>query len=59
MAVEDALTKAGFDVVSKEVDAASFYEQVGKLDNPYDAVHHRLGPGLAVAGDGRHAGLRR
>ncbi|CAM5286326.1 ABC transporter substrate-binding protein [Streptomyces fumanus] len=36
VAVEDALTKAGFDVVSKEVDAASFYEQVGKLDNPYD-----------------------
>ncbi|MFI9152043.1 ABC transporter substrate-binding protein [Streptomyces sp. NPDC053367] len=36
VAVEDALTKVGFDVVSKEVDAASFYEQIGKLANPYD-----------------------
>jgi peptide/nickel transport system substrate-binding protein len=36
VAVEDALTKVGFDVVSKEVDAASYYEQIGKLKNPYD-----------------------
>ncbi|MET7456426.1 ABC transporter substrate-binding protein [Streptomyces sp. NPDC005574] len=36
VAIEDALTKVGFDVVSKEVDAASYYEQIGKLDNPYD-----------------------
>jgi peptide/nickel transport system substrate-binding protein len=36
VAVEDALTKVGFDVVAKEVDAASYYEQIGKLDNPYD-----------------------
>jgi peptide/nickel transport system substrate-binding protein len=36
VAVEDSLTSLGFDVVAKEVDAASFYEQIGKLDNPYD-----------------------
>ncbi|GAA2735083.1 ABC transporter substrate-binding protein [Streptomyces nogalater] len=36
VAVEDALSKAGFDVIAKEVDAASYYEQIGKLDNPYD-----------------------
>ncbi|WP_371669320.1 ABC transporter substrate-binding protein [Streptomyces sp. NBC_00289] len=36
VAIEDALSKVGFDVVSKEVDAASYYEQIGKLDNPYD-----------------------
>jgi peptide/nickel transport system substrate-binding protein len=36
VAVEDALSKAGFDVVAKEIDAASYYEQIGKLDNPYD-----------------------
>ncbi|MFF0090939.1 ABC transporter substrate-binding protein [Streptomyces canus] len=36
VAIEDALSKVGFNVVSKEVDAASYYEQIGKLDNPYD-----------------------
>jgi peptide/nickel transport system substrate-binding protein len=36
VAIEDALSKIGIDVVSKEVDAASYSEQVGKLDNPYD-----------------------
>lgn len=36
VAIEDALTKVGFDVVAKEVDSASYYEQIGKLDNPYD-----------------------
>lgn len=36
VAIEDALTKVGFNVVSKEVDAASYYEQIGKLNNPYD-----------------------
>ncbi|MEU6354617.1 ABC transporter substrate-binding protein [Streptomyces sp. NPDC047072] len=36
VAIEDALTKVGFDVVSKEVDSASYYEQIGKLKNPYD-----------------------
>ncbi|GEC09154.1 ABC transporter [Streptomyces spinoverrucosus] len=36
VAVEDALTKVGFDIVSKEVDAASYYENIGKVDNPYD-----------------------
>ncbi|MFI0807786.1 ABC transporter substrate-binding protein [Streptomyces echinatus] len=36
VAIEDALTKVGFDIVAKEVDAASYYEQIGKLKNPYD-----------------------
>ncbi|MDQ0763654.1 ABC transporter substrate-binding protein [Streptomyces canus] len=36
VAIEDALSKVGFNVVSKEVDAASYYEQIGKLKNPYD-----------------------
>lgn len=36
VAIEDALTKAGFEVVSKEVDSASYYEQIGKVNNPYD-----------------------
>ncbi|MFF0205764.1 ABC transporter substrate-binding protein [Streptomyces sp. NPDC005017] len=36
VAVEDALKKVGIDVVAKEIDAASYYEQIGKLDNPYD-----------------------
>ncbi|MER6672585.1 ABC transporter substrate-binding protein [Streptomyces sp. NPDC000983] len=36
VAIEDALGKVGIDVVSKEIDAASYYEQIGKLDNPYD-----------------------
>ncbi|BFO15022.1 ABC transporter substrate-binding protein [Streptomyces sp. KM77-8] len=34
--IKDALGKIGFDVQAKEIDRASFYEQVGKLDNPYD-----------------------
>ena len=34
--IKDALEKVGFDVQAKEIDRASFYEQVGKLDNPYD-----------------------
>ncbi|MFZ4151346.1 ABC transporter substrate-binding protein [Streptomyces pseudogriseolus] len=34
--LKDALEKIGFDVQSKEIDRASFYEQVGKLNNPYD-----------------------
>ncbi|MEU3251861.1 ABC transporter substrate-binding protein [Streptomyces sp. NPDC006997] len=36
VAIEDALGKVGIDVVSKEIDAASYYEQIGKLANPYD-----------------------
>ncbi|WP_171060236.1 ABC transporter substrate-binding protein [Streptomyces montanus] len=36
VALEDALSKVGITVVAKEVDAASFTEQIGKLDNPYD-----------------------
>ncbi|MFG3004794.1 ABC transporter substrate-binding protein [Streptomyces calvus] len=34
--IKDALNKIGFDVQAKEIDRASFYEQVGKLKNPYD-----------------------
>lgn len=34
--IKDALKKIGFDVQAKEIDRATFYEQVGKLKNPYD-----------------------
>ncbi|MCM2576218.1 ABC transporter substrate-binding protein [Streptomyces meridianus] len=34
--VEDALTKAGFDVQKKEVDSASWYAQMGKVKNGFD-----------------------
>lgn len=34
--IEDALNKAGFDVQKKEVDAASWYQQMGKVDNGFD-----------------------
>ncbi|MDT3724028.1 ABC transporter substrate-binding protein [Streptomyces sp. DSM 41972] len=34
--IKDALEKVGFDVQAKEIDRASFYEQIGKLNNPYD-----------------------
>ncbi|MFC9290993.1 ABC transporter substrate-binding protein [Streptomyces sp. NPDC057052] len=34
--VKDALNKIGFDIQAKEIDRASFYEQIGKLANPYD-----------------------
>ncbi|MFD5662726.1 ABC transporter substrate-binding protein [Streptomyces hirsutus] len=34
--IKDALAKIGFDVQAKEIDRASFYEQVGKLKNPFD-----------------------
>jgi len=36
VAIEDALSKIGITVVAKEVDSASYYEQIGKLKNPYD-----------------------
>ncbi|MEU6663326.1 ABC transporter substrate-binding protein [Streptomyces sp. NPDC046821] len=34
--IKDTLTKLGFNIQAKEIDRASFYEQIGKLDNPYD-----------------------
>ncbi|MFI5727312.1 ABC transporter substrate-binding protein [Streptomyces cyaneofuscatus] len=34
--IEDALGKLGFNVQAKEIDSASFYEQIGKLDNGFD-----------------------
>ncbi|WP_221361704.1 ABC transporter substrate-binding protein [Streptomyces beigongshangae] len=34
--IKNALNKLGFDVQAKEIDRATFYEQVGKLKNPYD-----------------------
>ncbi|MER6112642.1 ABC transporter substrate-binding protein [Streptomyces hirsutus] len=34
--IKDALAKIGFDVQAKEIDRASFYEQIGKLKNPFD-----------------------
>ncbi|MGW7368664.1 ABC transporter substrate-binding protein [Streptomyces sp. NPDC054841] len=34
--IKDALNKIGFNVQAKEIDRKSFYEQIGKLDNPFD-----------------------
>ncbi|MFE7842349.1 ABC transporter substrate-binding protein [Streptomyces sp. NPDC057474] len=34
--IKDTLAKLGFDVQAKEIDRASFYEQIGKLKNPFD-----------------------
>ncbi|WP_411083108.1 ABC transporter substrate-binding protein [Streptomyces sp. cmx-18-6] len=34
--VADALKKIGIDLQSKEIDSASFYEQIGKVDNKFD-----------------------
>ncbi|MEU9110369.1 ABC transporter substrate-binding protein [Streptomyces sp. NPDC048483] len=34
--IEDALDKAGFNVQKKEIDAASWYEQMGKVKNGLD-----------------------
>lgn len=34
--IKDALGKLGFDVQAKEIDSASFYEQIGKVDNGFD-----------------------
>ncbi|MEV4228966.1 ABC transporter substrate-binding protein [Streptomyces bobili] len=34
--VKDALKKIGFDIQAKEIERATFYEQIGKLDNPFD-----------------------
>ncbi|MFF4601671.1 ABC transporter substrate-binding protein [Streptomyces sp. NPDC001339] len=36
VAIADALNKAGFDVQKKEVNAASWYEEMGKVDNGFD-----------------------
>ncbi|MFJ9564316.1 ABC transporter substrate-binding protein [Streptomyces fuscichromogenes] len=34
--VENALKEAGFDVVSKGIDSTTWYDQTGKVANPYD-----------------------
>ncbi|HZF87648.1 ABC transporter substrate-binding protein [Streptomyces sp.] len=34
--VENALKQAGFEVVTKGIDSTTWYDQIGKLDNPYD-----------------------
>ncbi|MGV9316019.1 ABC transporter substrate-binding protein [Streptomyces sp. NPDC003691] len=34
--IKDTLGKLGFDVQAKEIDRATFYEQIGKVKNPYD-----------------------
>jgi peptide/nickel transport system substrate-binding protein len=34
--IENALEKAGFNVQKKEVDTATWYEQMGKVDNGFD-----------------------
>ncbi|MFF4020311.1 ABC transporter substrate-binding protein [Streptomyces sp. NPDC001843] len=34
--IENALKEAGFDVVTKGIDSTTWYDQTGKIDNPYD-----------------------
>ncbi|MFI1013957.1 ABC transporter substrate-binding protein [Streptomyces sp. NPDC020965] len=34
--IKDALNGLGFDVQAKEIDRASFYEQIGKVNNSFD-----------------------
>ncbi|WP_328553637.1 MULTISPECIES: ABC transporter substrate-binding protein [unclassified Streptomyces] len=34
--IENALKAAGFDVVTKSIDSTTWYDQIGKVDNPYD-----------------------
>ena len=34
--VENALTAAGFSVVTKSIDSTTWYDQIGTVDNPYD-----------------------
>ncbi|MFF0449398.1 ABC transporter substrate-binding protein [Streptomyces sp. NPDC004609] len=34
--IKETLTKLGFDVQAKEIERSTFYEQIGKLKNPYD-----------------------
>ncbi|MFE9994295.1 ABC transporter substrate-binding protein [Streptomyces avermitilis] len=34
--IENALKAAGFDVVTKAIDSTTWYDQIGKLDNPFD-----------------------
>lgn len=36
VAVKNALEKAGFTVVNKQVDKTTFYTQIGKIDNDFD-----------------------
>ncbi len=59
VAIEDALTKIGIDVVSKEIDSASYYEQIGKVKNPYDIYISGWGQDWPSRGHGHHAHLRR
>ncbi|MFE5852847.1 ABC transporter substrate-binding protein [Streptomyces sp. NPDC056500] len=34
--IKEALNAVGFDVQAKEIDRASFYEQIGKINNSFD-----------------------
>jgi peptide/nickel transport system substrate-binding protein len=34
--IENALKQAGFEVVTKGIDSTTWYDQIGKLDNPFD-----------------------
>ncbi|MEN8651131.1 ABC transporter substrate-binding protein [Streptomyces sp. 21So2-11] len=47
--IEDALTKAGFDVQKKEVDNATWYEQMGKVKNGFDVYMTGWGQDWASA----------
>ncbi|MEU6378183.1 ABC transporter substrate-binding protein [Streptomyces sp. NPDC046909] len=42
--IKNALTKAGFDVVTKQVDKTTFYSEIGQLDNGFDLFAAGWGP---------------
>ncbi|WP_406173131.1 ABC transporter substrate-binding protein [Streptomyces sp. NBC_00996] len=42
--IKNALEKAGFSVVTKQVDKTSFYSQIGQLDNKFDLFAAGWGP---------------
>ncbi|MFD3499612.1 ABC transporter substrate-binding protein [Streptomyces sp. NPDC058678] len=42
--IKTALTKAGFEVVTQQVDKTTFYSQIGQLDNKFDMFAAGWGP---------------
>ncbi|MEZ0089861.1 ABC transporter substrate-binding protein [Streptacidiphilus sp. EB129] len=44
VAISDALTKAGFNVVKHPVDDKDYYDEIGKVDNQFDLYYAGWGP---------------
>ncbi|CAM5660830.1 ABC transporter OS=Streptomyces glaucescens OX=1907 GN=bldKB1 PE=4 SV=1 [Streptomyces glaucescens] len=42
--IKNALEKAGFKVVTKQVDKTTFYSEIGQLDNEFDLFAAGWGP---------------